>query len=145
MGHAPTPPFPLSQVLAGERVSEKADIYSFAVILWELVTGEAPRNRQTRPVRVPDECPAEVAALIDACRARDPAARPSAKEVYDILKATPGPAARRAAAEPAASASAGSAGGLASASAGGGASSSAGAPSAPAAAGRPPLSAFDSG
>ena len=91
------------ELLAGERVSEKADIYSYGVILWELCTGEPPRNRQMRPVRVPDECPADVAALIDACRARDPAQRPTAKDVYERLRATPGPAAAAAAARVSAS------------------------------------------
>ena len=91
------------ELLAGERVSEKADIYSYGVILWELCAGEPPRNRQMRPVRVPDECPADVAALIDACRARDPAQRPSAKDVYERLRATPGPAAAAAAARVSAS------------------------------------------
>lgn len=63
------------------------------VVLWELVTGESPRNRQLRHVVAgdapPAECPAAVAAVIEACRARDPASRPTARELFDILVATP--------------------------------------------------------
>ena len=39
------------QVLAGQRCSEAADIWSLAVVLWEIVTGERPHRRQMRPIR----------------------------------------------------------------------------------------------
>jgi len=81
------------ELLSGERVSEKADIYSMGVVLWELVTGESPRNRQLRPVVTgegpPAECPPAVAAAIEACRAKDPADRPTARELFELLAATP--------------------------------------------------------
>ena len=35
----------------------QVDIYSFGVVLWELVTKEMPRRGFLRDVRVPDECP----------------------------------------------------------------------------------------
>ena len=59
------------------------------MILYEIVTGEAPRNRQLREIRCPEECPPEVKDIIERCRLRDPQLRPTAKEVYDVLNATP--------------------------------------------------------
>jgi serine/threonine protein kinase len=43
-------------VLLGERCTEKVDIFSFGVVLWELVTGERPTRgglRLPRWVQVP--------------------------------------------------------------------------------------------
>ena len=77
------------EVLSGQGVSEKADIYSLGVVLWEIVSGERPHMRQMRPLRVSDECPAEVAAVVSACRAVDPSARPTAREVYAALASAP--------------------------------------------------------
>lgn len=37
--------------LEGKHCTEMADMFSFGTILWELVTGEQPLRRITRPVR----------------------------------------------------------------------------------------------
>lgn len=40
------------QVLLGKTgCTEKVDMYSYGVVLWELCTGEAPSGRQLRSVR----------------------------------------------------------------------------------------------
>ncbi len=40
------------QVLLGKSCcTEKVDMYSYGVVLWELCTGESPSGRQLRPVR----------------------------------------------------------------------------------------------
>ena len=40
------------------------DSFSFGVVLWELITRERSERGNWRPVRVPEECPAEVEALL---------------------------------------------------------------------------------
>ncbi len=39
------------EVLMGGRCSEKVDIFSLGVVLWELVTGESPARGRLRPVK----------------------------------------------------------------------------------------------
>ena len=39
------------EVLMGGRCSEKVDIFSFGVVLWELCTGESPVRGRLRPVK----------------------------------------------------------------------------------------------
>ena len=49
---------------------------------------ERPLRGHLRAPRVPDECPASVSALIDACiEAESAALRPSAYEAFQRLKA----------------------------------------------------------
>ncbi len=42
------------------------DCFSYGVVLWEIVTKERSQRGNWRPVRVPEECPAEVEALLKA-------------------------------------------------------------------------------
>lgn len=49
--------------------------------------------------RVPDECSEAVADLISACMEADPASRPSAREIVDMLAATGNETALQSAAE----------------------------------------------
>lgn len=76
------------EVLMGGRCSEKVDIFSFGVVLWEIVTGESPSRGRLRQVRVPDECSEAVAHLITACMDAEPSSRPSAMEIVNMLDAT---------------------------------------------------------
>ncbi|KAK9825358.1 hypothetical protein WJX81_003161 [Elliptochloris bilobata] len=78
------------EVLMGRRCDEKVDIYSFGVVLWELVCQERPMRGHLRAPRVPEECPDSVRALVDACiEAEAPAQRPSAYEVFVCLAHSP--------------------------------------------------------
>ena len=37
------------EILRGEKYTEAADVYSFGVILWELVTGDIPHRGRSVP------------------------------------------------------------------------------------------------
>lgn len=74
------------EVLMGKKCSEKADIFSLGVVLWEIVTGEEPARGQLRDALVPSESPPDLDALISRCVDPEPRKRPSAKEVYHALR-----------------------------------------------------------
>ncbi|AVR52835.1 serine/threonine protein kinase [Marseillevirus Shanghai 1] len=82
------------EVLCGSRYNEKADVYSFGVLVWEVVTRKRPYEGQS-PVRVaelaregkrlsiPNDCPKDIKKLLRRCWEEDPNGRPS---MLDILR-----------------------------------------------------------
>ncbi|KAK9843228.1 hypothetical protein WJX74_008928 [Apatococcus lobatus] len=68
--------------------NEASDVYSFGIILWEICTGEQPVNRIMRAVRIPEECPQQVADMIQACRHADASRRPPITAVFKALQST---------------------------------------------------------
>ena len=98
------------EVLSNCRYTEKADVYSFGVILWELVTRACPYEAETegqiqaamavlkdglRP-RVPSTAemqpvrfPTPYVQLMEQCWAQDAAARPPFAEVLGSLEGMP--------------------------------------------------------
>ena len=77
------------EVILNEKCTSSVDMYSYGVVLWEIVTGEAPVRGRMRDVRVPEECPRVVSDLIKACL--DPAIhggkvlRPTASQAFKTL------------------------------------------------------------
>lgn len=74
------------EVLMGGKCSDKVDVYSFGIILWELITGEAPFRGRMRSPRVPEECSQGVADLLQACRHEVYGQRPSAADIVKQLE-----------------------------------------------------------
>jgi len=78
------------EVILCSKCTAAADIFSYGIVLWEICTGEIPVRGCMRQVKVPEECPQEVADLIDACvncdNGRQPTDRPTAAEAFDILQ-----------------------------------------------------------
>lgn len=75
------------EVLAGKRCTEKADIFSWGIVLWEICTGEAPARGDMRPLHAPDDCPQQIVDLYQRCISEDPEDRPSALELLEAMDA----------------------------------------------------------
>mmetsp|Transcript_12482 Transcript_12482/g.37497 ORF Transcript_12482/g.37497 Transcript_12482/m.37497 type:complete len:888 (-) Transcript_12482:561-3224(-) len=79
--------FAAPEMLMGKKVTEKADSYSFGVLLWEIATHEVPLRGQMRELHCPQEAPDELADLIEACMDVDPDLRPSSQQIFEALQA----------------------------------------------------------
>ncbi|GAB4814981.1 hypothetical protein N2152v2_002027 [Parachlorella kessleri] len=74
------------EILVGDGCNAKADIYSYGVLLWEMITGEPPQRGMLRDPRVPEECPEEVSALWHQCCSSKAVDRPTALEIVTCFK-----------------------------------------------------------
>jgi serine/threonine protein kinase len=63
----------------------QVDIFSFGVVLWELVMKTSPVRGQLSDLSSCGRCPASIAALFQDCIATDAADRPTAAEVFQRL------------------------------------------------------------
>ena len=99
-----TPKYMAPEAIRGDAGDERADMYSFGALAYELLTGRAPfdgenatalmlRALQDAPPRVQSvvpECPPRLAALVHACLEKDPAERPpSMGDVVVVLSGMP--------------------------------------------------------
>ncbi|GAB2218260.1 hypothetical protein Drorol1_Dr00001480 [Drosera rotundifolia] len=95
-----TLPWMAPELLSGKNnmVTEKIDVYSFGIVMWELLTGDEPYgdmntayiiggivNNSLRP-QVPTWCDPEWKSLMESCWSADPAERPSFSEISQRLR-----------------------------------------------------------
>lgn len=95
-----TLPWMAPELLNGSSslVSEKVDVYSFGIVMWELLTGEEPYadlhygaiiggivSNTLRPP-VPEPCDPEWKSLMEWCWAAEPSERPSFTEIANELR-----------------------------------------------------------
>ncbi|CAN6486071.1 unnamed protein product [Victoria cruziana] len=95
-----TLPWMAPELLNGSSngVSEKVDVFSFGIALWEILTGEEPYsdmhcgaiiggilNNTLRPA-VPDWCDPEWRKLMEECWSPEPGSRPSFKDITCRLR-----------------------------------------------------------
>lgn len=89
------------EVLAGHHYSLPADVYSYGIVIWEIVCRETPYrglNPTLIPYRVlncserpsmellPASCPEALRALMVSCWQTDPALRPTFPQILDALE-----------------------------------------------------------
>jgi serine/threonine protein kinase len=101
-GLAGTPAYMAPEIFEGQAASDKADVFSFALMLWECLTGRQPWERLTNPMQIifavgvqgqrpalpedPALCPPELAWLVQQCWQEQPSARPCFREVLARLQ-----------------------------------------------------------
>ncbi|CAK7333937.1 unnamed protein product [Dovyalis caffra] len=96
-----TLPWMAPELLNGSsnQVSEKVDVYSFGISLWEILTGEEPYAdmhcgaiiggivKNTLRPPIPELCEPEWRKLMEHCWSPDPESRPSFSEITNRLRA----------------------------------------------------------
>ncbi|PSS04296.1 Serine/threonine-protein kinase [Actinidia chinensis var. chinensis] len=95
-----TLPWMAPELLSGKSnmVTEKIDVYSFGIVMWELLTGDEPYadmhcasiiggivNNTLRP-KIPTWCDPEWKSLMGSCWSSDPSERPSFTEISQRLR-----------------------------------------------------------
>ncbi|KAJ0963648.1 hypothetical protein J5N97_028770 [Dioscorea zingiberensis] len=95
-----TLPWMAPELLNGSsnRVSEKVDVFSFGIAMWEILTGEEPYanmhcgaiiggivNNTLRPP-IPERCDSEWRKLMEQCWSPDPVERPTFTEITNRLR-----------------------------------------------------------
>eukprot|EP00731_Ephydatia_muelleri_P031002 Em0022g516a len=71
------------EVVFRRRATEKIDVWSFGVVLWEIVTGNVPKPGQ---LVLPSWCSGALRNLYSSCTSEDPTARPSAGKIVQDLR-----------------------------------------------------------
>ncbi|AVL94173.1 putative serine/threonine protein kinase receptor [Megavirus vitis] len=91
-----TPCWTAPEIIRGEKYNEKADVFSFGVVMWEMVTFHEPFAgcnfmqvsldiiKGTRP-QIPGDCPPEMTELIKSCWHAKAKKRPTMEQVIKKL------------------------------------------------------------
>ena len=98
-GQAGTYQWMAVEVIKGQSYTEKVDVFSFGVIMWEVLTGEVPYlgmqpiqivsavvTENQRPP-IPSSMPHDQASLIRSCWDLNPRIRPSFDDILSRLEA----------------------------------------------------------
>ena len=102
-GQAGTPAYMAPELFDGANATEKVDVYSYAILLWECMTGKVPWGHIPSPMQIiyyvgvlnqrpkmPPTAHEKLKILIEDCWSNDPRARPTFESIlttlYDMKK-----------------------------------------------------------
>ena len=94
-----TPLWMAPEVLLNQSYDERVDVYSFGIVLWQLVTEQEPYpeiesmadlldivvSKNIRP-KIPKTCPSKLKRLIEVCWQAAPSTRPSFQQIIPLFK-----------------------------------------------------------
>jgi hypothetical protein len=95
-----TPQWMAPEIVKNERSNERVDVYSYGVVLWEMLTGQIPFAGQSAfqivyaltvdglSLVFPEEAPEALVRLIQSCCNRNPAKRPSFQAILKRFDGT---------------------------------------------------------
>ena len=85
------------EIIESKPANQKCDIWSYGVVLWELITGEVPFKgieefqiaflivERDHRLPIPNGCPPVLSSLMQICWQRDPKDRPTFKDILATL------------------------------------------------------------
>ncbi|GJR45981.1 PAC motif-containing protein [Tanacetum coccineum] len=93
-----TPQWMAPEILRSEQADEKSDVYSYGVVLWEIMTEKIPWDDlnpmqvvgavgfMNRRLDIPEDMDPLLASLIESCWCSEPQSRPTFQEIIYKLK-----------------------------------------------------------
>ena len=97
-GKIGTPHWMAPEILRGEKYSSAADVYSFGVILWEMLTSDIPFRGRSIPhitgmvgyyretLKVPQQCNKNLRQIVNNCLLYEAERRPTFEHIVKYLE-----------------------------------------------------------
>lgn len=86
------------EILRGDKYTDAADVYSFGVILWEMLTSDIPFRGRSIPhitgmvgyykekLKVPPQCNQNLRKIVNNCLIHEPERRPDFEHIVQYLE-----------------------------------------------------------
>ncbi|BCS82726.1 putative serine/threonine-protein kinase [Cotonvirus japonicus] len=91
-----TPCWTAPEIIRGEKYNEKVDVYSFGIVMWEVLTGKHPfvgcnfmkvtlDILEGKRPQIPTDCPPKFKKLMKKCWNQNPNKRPNMSDIVSVL------------------------------------------------------------